>query len=202
MNVDAFIDRILELVVNPAHEWEKIREEDIDDPWQFLLKYIALAIFINAACYFIGTVFVGAKIHGVPDTQYLSGVRAFFASAFLVIAYTGVIFAGAMIVKLIATSFDSKDNASNAFKLVAFSLYPLLVFGSLHIIPTLKAGALVGSYGVYLLYTGFPVLLDTPKEKSASFTLVVSLTIIGMLALAFALINTISGAGFHLRVGV
>jgi len=202
MSIEGFIDRILELLVNPAEEWGKIKEEGADDLWRYLLSHLTPIIFLNVVSYFVGVVFVGSKTLGTPIVQHLSAARAFFATVLLAAAYVGIIFIGAIIVKLIATSFDSEQDENNAFKLVAFSLYPLLVFGSLHIIPTLKAGTMAGFYGLYLLYTGFPVLLKTPKEKSAGFTLVISLTIIGMLALAFSLINIVSGAELNLRAGV
>jgi len=202
MNIDVFIDRILELLVNPLGEWEKIKQNDTDDLWRYLLNHLTPMILLNVVSYFIGVVFVGSKISGASGIQYLSWPRALFAAMLLAAAYVGIIFAGSKIVNLIVTSFASEQDENNAFKLVGFSLYPLLIFGSLHIIPSIKAGIMAGFYGVYLLYTGLPVLMKTPKEKSATFTLVISLTIIGMIALAFSLINIVSGAGEILGVGV
>jgi hypothetical protein len=202
MNLDVFIDRILELLINPSHEWEKIEQEEIGDPWRYLLKHLGPFILLNIASYFIGAVFVGSKTQGISNSQYLSVGQALFTSIFLATIYIVVIYVGAVIVKLIATSFDSEQNKNNSFKLVVFSLYPYLIFGSLHIIPSIKIGAWAGFYGAYLLYTGLPVLLKTPQARSAGFTLVVALAVTGMLALAFSLINMVSGAGLNFRLGL
>jgi hypothetical protein len=202
MNLDVFIDRILELLINPSHEWGKIEQEGIDDPWRYLLKHLGPLILFNIAAYFIGVVFVGSKTQGISDVQYLSVGQGAFTSLFLAVAYIGAMYLGAIIVKLIAISFDSEQNNNNSFKLVAFSLYPYLIFGSLHIIPSIRVGAWAGFYGPYLLYIGLPILLKTPKTRSAGFTLVVSLAVIGMLALAYSLINMVSGAGLNFRLGL
>lgn len=206
MVVDSFIDRLLELLVNPSSEWERINnaEETRELPGvqRYLLNRVAPAIFLNVCTYFIGVVFVTGKSHGFPGGADISPVAVFLASVLLAAAYVGIIIVGAMIIRLIATSFDSQADESSSLKLIAFSLYPLLIIGSLHVIPGMRIGTLLGSYGIYLLYMGFPVLLKTPIEKSGGFTLVVSLAIIGMLAIAFSLVNAVSGVGLAFRIGL
>lgn len=206
MNFDAILDRILDLLVNPVKEWERIRNEDTPNLQllqQYLLNRIIPVIILNAGAYFVGVTFIGARNKDlIEGSRLLSPIIALIASLLLVAAYIGIIILGGLIIKLIATSFESEINEFNSFKLAAFSLYPLLLLGSLHIIPGIKIGTFAGAYGIYLLYKGLPILLNTPPEKAASYTLVVSLAIIGMLALEFSLINTITNAAPLLRIGL
>jgi len=205
MNFDTLLNYILDLLVNPVKEWERIREEntpDLKSLQQYLLNRLIPIIMLNVGTYFVGITFIGIRSKELIDgARLVSPISAIVASIILAAAYFITIIIAGMIIKLIATSFDSEVNEINSFKLAAFSLYALLFFGSMHIIPGMKVGMLAGFYGIYLLYRGLPVLLKTPPEKCAGFTLVVSLAVIGMLSLAFSLVNTISGAGPLLRIG-
>lgn len=206
MNFDAILDRILDLLVNPAKEWERVLEEntpDLKSLQQYLLTRVMPVIILNAVAYFVGVAFIGARHKDlIEKSGLLSPVIAIIASLLLIAAYVAIIIVGGLIIKLVATSFESEVNEINSFKLSAFSLYPLLLVGSLHVIPGIRIGTFVGSYGIFLLYKGLPILLKTPPEKTAGYTLVVSLAIIGMVALAFSLINTITGAEPLLRIGL
>jgi hypothetical protein len=205
MNFDAILNHILDLLVKPTEEWERIKNAgtpDLKTLQQYLLNRFIPIVLLN-----VGTYFVGVALIGVRNKEFMDGARlvspiaAIIASIVLAVAYFLIIIVGGMIIKLIATSFDSEVNEINSFKLAAFSLYPLLFIDNLHIIPGIKLGTIAGLYGTYLLYTGLPILLKTPPEKCLGFTLVITLAVIGMLSLAFALVNTISGAGPLLRIG-
>ncbi|KOR32293.1 hypothetical protein TI05_08200 [Achromatium sp. WMS3] len=204
MNLDKFLDRILELLINPAKQWTLILNEGTQELhiYRYIAMHILPIIILNVGAYFAGAALVGIKAPGATNGTYLTPITAFFISLLMIATYIGVVFVGSKIISLIASSFDSHVNETNAFKLTAFSMYPLFIFGSLHFIPGLRIGTLAGCYGIYLLYTGFPILAATPAEKSAGYTLVVSLAIIGMLALAFSLINTITGVAPTFRVGL
>ncbi|KOR31280.1 hypothetical protein TI04_01655 [Achromatium sp. WMS2] len=205
MNND-FIDRTLDLFVNPANEWARIQKEENSQDLQGVIKYLLIriipAIILNISTFFIGAVIIGIKTRDMIDPVRLSTISGVVASFLLIAGYVGTIVVGALVIKLIASSFDSEADDARSLKLIAFSIYPLLIIGSMHIIPGVRIGTLLGLCGIYVLYTGLPVLLKTPVEKSAGFTLVVSLAVIGMLAMVFYITNFIGGVTPTFRVGL
>jgi hypothetical protein len=58
-------------------------------------------------------------------------------------------------------------------KLAAYSYTAGWLAGIFVIIPALGILSIVGLYSIYLLYTGIPVLMKAPREKSLGYTVAV-----------------------------
>lgn len=102
---------------------------------------------------------------------FISGL--FHAIISYVLTLVGV-YVVAFIIDALAPSFDSRKDILSAAKLAVFSFTPAWIGGIFMIIPALGIITLLASlYGLYLLYTGLPVLMETPKEKTLGYFVVV-----------------------------
>ena len=138
---------------------------------------------------FIGKVIVGHQLLPRPNV-----FRALFFSVLLYgLTILGVIVLGKVLAAL-APNFGSEKDEMGAFKLSVCVFTPSLVAGVFSIVPALEAVWLFGGiYGIYILYVGLPVLLNTPEEKTQVFTVVGTLVwIVLMLAISF-LTTSLSG---------
>lgn len=95
-----------------------------------------------------------------------------------------------MVTNALAPSFSSQKNMLNAIKVAIFSSTPNWVAGILLIIPALSPIAMLLSlYSLYLFYLGLPVLMETPKEKTLGYVIVVIILSI----IVFFLTTSIAG---------
>jgi hypothetical protein len=79
----------------------------------------------------------------------------------------------ALIVNLLAPNFNGEKNFIQALKLAAYSYTASWVVGIFMIVPTLGFLMILGLYSLYLVYTGIPVLMKAPQEKSLGYTVAV-----------------------------
>ena len=83
-------------------------------------------------------------------------------------------YAVAFIIDALAPKFDSRKDLTAAAKLAVFAATPAWVGGALAILPALSPLILIASlYSLYLFYIGLPVMMETPKEKTLVYFIVV-----------------------------
>lgn len=173
------IERAKEILFNPRESLEEIKAEDISP--QILTKdYTAIIALVPVLADFIGEAIVGHPI---------VGHRPFFRSLVYAGFLYGVLLASFIIVgkalNLLAPYFDSTPNDSNAFKAAVFAMTPGCLAGVFQISYSLSVLAWIGiAYGIYILYLAVQTLMDTPKDKAITYTVVgviVSLLIVVIL---------------------
>lgn len=99
-----------------------------------------------------------------------------------VLSIIGVIVFG-YVVNMLAPSFSSKQDQIQATKLVAYAATPGLLAGILNIYPPLSILVfLAGLYGLYILYLGIPVLMETPEDKRLIYLIVAIVVYIVIMA--------------------
>ena len=96
----------------------------------------------------------------------------------------------ALIIDFLAPKFTGEKNLNQALKLAAYSYTAGWLSGIFIAIPALSVLMITGLYGLYLLYTGIPVLMKAPKEKSLGYTVAVVIAAI----IIFMIIGWISSA--------
>jgi hypothetical protein len=79
----------------------------------------------------------------------------------------------ALIVDLLAPTFGSQKNFASALKVTVYSYTPVWLAGVFSLIPALSFLAILGLYGLYLLWLGLPQLMRTPAEKSIWYTITI-----------------------------
>lgn len=184
------IERAKGIILKPSATWSEIKEEQVTigelyKSYAVILAAIpAIAQFIRNA--FIGYSFMGASFKIDIGTSFGSALSSYILSL-------AGIYISALIANTLAPSFGSRKNIINAFKAVIYSMTPVWIAGIFYIIPSLSFLVFLASlYGIYLFYLGLPSLMDTPKEKSIRYVIVVIVvTIVVNIA-----IGAIAGAMF------
>jgi hypothetical protein len=158
------IERAKAILLTPQTEWQVIEQEpgaltDLFGP------YVATLAAIPAVARFIGHSLIGGYEPMLPGL--LRTLIAYAATFTVVYVIAGVI-------DLLARSFGTQKNFPNALKLSIYSHTPVWLAGVFLLIPGLNFLMLLGLYGGYLLWTGLPPLMRTPKEKALSYALCVT----------------------------
>ncbi|MEJ7823743.1 MAG: Yip1 family protein, partial [Chitinophagaceae bacterium] len=112
-----------------------------------------------------------------------------------VIAFIAVLlsfYLTALIVDMLAPSFNSEKNMGKSAQLVAYSGTPSYIGGFLSFIPVI--GLLISiaawAYGIYLMYLGIGPLKKTPEDKKVVYLIVAFIILIA----SYFIITAIMGA--------
>ena len=193
--MEKIIDRVKSILLSPKDALTAVKSEEMAIA-DFTKEYIAIVAAIPAVAQFIGRALVGSPILGRQNFF----ATLFFAAVFYVLSIL-MLFAFGKIVNALADNFNSTKNDSHAFKLSVYVFTPGFVAGAFHIVPALSVVAVLGMlYGMYILYIGLPILMDTPEDKNAAYTAVsliiglILMVVIGAIATAIAF----GGAGSSL----
>src|SRR5699024_8707607 len=148
-------------IVEPKKAWPRINTKIISNKEIILtvvLPLTAVAAVISLLVIWLGT--------------YLTFGFALKVAVHRLILPVVTIVVTAIIANELAEAFNSVKSLTAALKLIAYSSIPWLlanIVASLFL--ALSWITLFGLYGIYLLYTGLPVLMDTPEDKNPVYTL-------------------------------
>ncbi len=109
-----------------------------------------------------------------------------FVSTSFVVLVVGVI------INALAPTFSGTKDQRRALKVSAYSLTPAMLSSVLALSPLLATllQLLTGLYGIYVLYLGLPVLMQSPREKAFGYTasVVICIMVVGSV---FAVLSTV-----------
>ncbi len=165
----SLIERVKNITLRPSAEWPVIAGEPAS-LGGFYSGYVAPLAAINPIALFIGLSIVGVSVPfvGTYRTPFFSGVTQAVLSFALALA--GVLLMAA-IVNALAPTFGGRRDFLAAVKLTAYSATPGFVAGVLSVLPPLAMlELLAGLWGVYVFYTGVPVVMQTAKDKALPYT--------------------------------
>jgi len=176
------VERAKNIITTPKTEWEAISGEE-PNLQQILTGYVLPLSLIPTIAVIIGWGIVGT----FGFTSYSYGVAMGLVQ--LINAFLSVLISG-FVIDALAPSFGSQKNMGRAVQLVAYSMTPVWVAGILNIFPAIGwLAALLGLYGLYLLYLGLTPLMKTPEDKKVGY-LVVSIIILIVVYFVIAAILT------------
>lgn len=161
IDFQALFQRVLDLLLTPGATWQRIRQEP-DSGRALVVRYAGLLAVIPALAGFLG--------------GWLSG-HGFLFSLFHSVARSAVLLASVWIMGLLANamapSFATVRAENSAFRLVAYASTPIWVAGAFSLIPALTPlAALAGfGYAVVVFRHGCEALMETPRERSLTFSL-------------------------------
>jgi hypothetical protein len=167
----SLIERVKNITLRPNAEWPVIAGEP-SSLGGLYAGYVAPLAAINPIALFIGLSIIGVSIPfmGTYRAPFFSGLTQAVLSFALVLV--GVLLMAA-IVNALAPTFGGQRNLNAAFKLVAYSATPGFVAGVLSLFPPLAMLELLAAlWGLYLFYTGVPVVMRTAREKALPYTVV------------------------------
>ena len=91
------------------------------------------------------------------------------------------VFVVSLIVNALAPTFGGRKDRRQALKVTAYSFTPAWVAAVLTILPALGPFAsLLGLYGLYLLHTGLPVLMQVGRDKALGYTVVIVIATVAL----------------------
>ncbi len=176
----SFVTRAIRLISSPKSEWAVIASEEPEISTTVVGYAVPLA-GLAALAIFIGYGFIGMTI---PMIGKIVGTSYGLAQALTMFIQTLIsLFVTALVVNMLASTFQSEPNYGRALQLVAYSYTAPWVGGLLNVVPMLGiVGSLFGLYGIYLWYLGLPEVMKTPKEKVVVYMIV---TVIILFAVFF-----------------
>jgi hypothetical protein len=167
----ALVDRTKNILLTPRTEWEVIDAEPttVADLYK---GYIMPLAAIGPVAQAIGFSVFGYTVPflGTYRTPIGSAITGAIVGYVLTLAAVYVL---ALIIDVLAPTFDGTKNQLQALKLAAYSSTASWVAGIFGLIPGLRFLMILGVYTVYLLYLGLPVLMKSPKEKALGYTVVI-----------------------------
>jgi hypothetical protein len=157
------VQRVKGMLVAPAAEWPVIAREP-GDPSVLFRRYVAVLALIPALARLVGASLIGGY------TPIFSGMITAISGYLLTFA---VVYAVALIVNRLAPRFGAQRNFKNALRLTVYSYTPAWLAGIFLLVPGLSYLTILGLYGLYLLWSGLPLLMQAPPERALPYTMAV-----------------------------
>jgi hypothetical protein len=183
----ALLARVKGILLQPKDEWPRIATEPatIGDIYFNYVVYLAAIPVLSAL---VGGLVFGYGFAGVTfRPSFFGGV---WAAAVQYALQLAAVYVFALIADNLAPRFGGQEDQVSAFKLAAYSYTASWVAGIFMLIPALAFLTILGLYSLYLLYTGAPVLMKVPQDRTFSYTIVIILVgivlsfVVGAIALA------------------
>jgi hypothetical protein len=196
--VMSLADRAKNIIISPTTEWPVIDAEQTTVS-ELYSRYIIPLALIGPIATFIGNV---VFVHRMPfvGTTYRIGIGQAlgWAIAAFILSLIGVYVLG-IIIDMLAPSFDGQRNQIQALKVAAYSSTASWVAGVFGIFPAIAWLSILGLWSLYLLYTGIPVLMKSPREKSLGYAVVVIIAAIILYVIIGVIVAALFGAGMRAR---
>lgn len=183
------IERVKAIVFKPRETWDAINSEGttVSD---LIKNYLLILAAAPAIAYLLGKWIIGIHIPFVGVYRFSFGASLLTSVLWYIFTIISIWVVG-KVISYLAPNFGSTQNDVKGFQIAVYSYTPFLAAGILYIIPALNVLViLAGLYGLYLLYIGLPILMNTPKEKSLAYTITIIVTII----LIYIIFSIIIGA--------
>ncbi len=180
------IERAKNIIIKPKDEWNVISQETTSVT-SLVTGYLLILALIPAIAVFVKQGLIGYNVLGVHVGSISGGIRSAVVSY---ISNVGGVFLSAFIIDILATSFGSQKNFTKAMQLVAYSFTPMFIAGIFQMIPYMGWLAIVGLYGLYILYLGMKPMMQTPDDKITVY-FVISLIVV---MAAYFILSLVLGA--------
>lgn len=177
------LERIKAIMMTPQAEWPAVADESGD---ALALRYVAILAVIPALARLIGGWLIGGY---TPMLAALVGAVVAYALSFV------TVFVVALVVDLLAPKFGAQRGYSSALRLTAYSFTPVWLAGIFLLVPGASFLVLLGLYGLYLMWTGLPVMMQAPRERTLPYVMAIAACAIALdVAVRLALIAAIGAA--------
>lgn len=181
--------RAKNILRRPMSEWLVI-ENEYTKAADIMVNYVLPLAVLSALAVFIGYWLIGVQMF----TLRLAGFRwGIFYGITGLIQTILVVFAAAMVIDILAPSFNSEKNFDRSMQLAAYAYTPVMIGGLLAIFPMISIiGSVFGLYGMYIWYLGLSPVKKTAPDKRVGY-LVASIIVI---VVVYLLIGWILGLLF------
>ncbi|WP_332776101.1 Yip1 family protein [Polaromonas sp.] len=165
------VQRVQDILLKPKDTWPVI-EQEATDTAALYKNYLIILAAVPAVAAFIGLSLIGVGAFGVHvRVPFVPGLVNMVVSYALSLV---MVFVLALVVDALAPTFGGSKSQISALKLVAYGSTAGFLGGIFSLLPSLSIlGLLAALYSIYLIYTGLPVLMKNPPEKSLAYTAVI-----------------------------
>jgi hypothetical protein len=189
--VPGLVERIKSLLWMPKTEWPVIASESTSIG-QLYSGYVMPMAGFAAVMSFIRMSIVGVNLPfgGTIRTPLAAGLSS--AVLAFVLGLIGLYLVG-LIINMLAPGFGGQRNQRQALKTAAYAFTPAWLGTALTFLPLGPLLQLVaGTYGIYVLYLGLPVMMRAKRKRASGYTVyvVVCTLLVGILFAA-----VLGGAG-------
>lgn len=184
--MEHLINRVKTILLSPKEALTSVKTEEMPLA-ETMKQYVAILAAIPAVGYFIGHALIGLPLVGRLSfgRTLLFAIVSYVLQLILVVVFAKVIDA-------LASNFGGVKSETNSFKLAVYTSTPAWVAGAFNLIPTLSPLAYFGwIYGIYIFYTGLPILMESPKEKTVAYTVVSLIVMIVITVIIYAIASAI-----------
>jgi hypothetical protein len=188
------ISRIKNIVLSPKTEWPVVAPESTPAA-QLFVGYVAPLAVLAAVLGFVRMSVLGVNTALGGGFRMPIGSGLTYTVMMLVSVLFGVFVVG-LIINALAPTFAGQRDQRQALKVSAYSLTPALLSSVLALSPILPTLLLflAGCYGIYVLYVGLPVVMQSPKEKAFGYTASVVICTI-LVGVVFGILSTFAHIG-------
>jgi Yip1-like protein/zinc ribbon protein len=188
------ISRIKNIVMTPKSEWPVIAVESTPSA-QLFVGYVVPLALLAAVIGFVRMSVLGVSGALGGSFRLPIGSGLTYTVMMFVSALFGVFVIG-LIVNGLAPTFSGQRDLRQALKVSAYSLTPALLSSVLALSPILPTllQFLAGCYGIYVLYQGLPIVMQSPKEKALGYTAGVVICTI-LIGVVFGILSTFAHIG-------
>lgn len=183
------VERIKNILLNPATEWETIKNEDhmVSDLFtQYALKLAAIPAVSG---------FIGFSLFDRAFYNPSFGASLKWAISMYVMSLIGV-YILAYIIDFLAPTFGSKKHLPTSMKVVVFAYTAAWVGGIFSLVPTLAIfGALASIYSLVLLYKGLQIVKEVPQNKMVGYFVAVIIASLVVYGITGAIISKFAFSG-------
>ncbi|MDP1990193.1 MAG: Yip1 family protein [Syntrophales bacterium] len=176
------VERVKRILLDPKQEWEVISRETTSTS-ELYKGYIMPLAAIGPVAFIIGVSIVGINLPGVGPSFRLPITTSIGSAVVQYVLNLVGVYVLALIVDFLAPNFSGEKNSDQALKLAAYSYTAGWLSGIFVMIPALGFLMVLGLYGLYLIYTGIPVLMKAPREKALGYTVTVVIAAIVIAAI-------------------
>jgi Yip1 domain len=164
------VARIKGILLTPDAEWAVIDTEPATIASLYTGYIVILAAIGPIATFLRGQLF-GYGAFGITWRPPIIGAVSSAIVSYL-LALVGA-FVMALIIDVLAPTFQGQKNQVQALKLVAYGSTASWLAGIFGLIPGFGLLGLLGLYSAYLFYKGLPVIMKSPADKSIPYLVVV-----------------------------
>jgi hypothetical protein len=175
----------LKLLTQPVDAWREIANENVSIPR--VVTHTLLWAFVPALSWYVGITLVGWQVASEPAIRMTTASAALICALFYAAMVVGVFVLGYLVHWMALTYDASGSTFAKGVAIVTFTATPFFLTGILGLYPSLwldiLAGVAVGSYCVYLLYVGVPIVMNVPPERGFLFaSAVIAVALVGVVA--------------------
>jgi len=164
MDIGKIISQAIEILTKPKEALPKLKEEQMT--MQDIIIYLAIVGIPTFLGVFIGYGFVGYGFANLAGWGFAVAIIQYVLSIIGMIVF-------AFIFNALATNFKSKQDKMQSMKLIAATATPWLIAGIFSIYPAASLISLLGGlYGLYILYLGLPIFMETPQDQQMTYLIV------------------------------